>query len=464
MERQPLNRSLDGLGVSFDGPMPADAGALEASAAGALPLDGDLTKGVGTPFYISPEQLRVGGTYNRKVDMYALGIMLFEMTYPIATAMERHRVLGALRESGALPVGFETQFATEAAVVTWLLNHDPKKRPTARQLLESELLPSNLDQEIVRQALCTIHPNSTTHADLMRRLFSRQPDPRVDYTYDFNSVEQPFGRDTTLATMHVADVAADVARKRGALRVDPMLLMPMRSGLLDSTTCAQLLDESGLPVALPFDLTVPFARFVAHNKITSLRRYSIERVFRRNPAGGQPRALLECDFDVVGHASAALQQEAEAIGFCCEFFEHFAPHDMAFAVMVNHAGLQEAVLASCAVRSKDKADALKLFGLAPRYTPERLVAKLKAELELPDAQAALLGQVMALRGPYEATLTRLRTLLGAEHTKAYEVCRYMKRLGALLSAMGILEHMRLDLSLPVQVPRARAGEVFFCFY
>ncbi len=67
-------------------------------------------------------------------------------------------------------------------MIRWLLNSDPKQRPSARQLLESELLPSNLDQEIVREALRTIHPDSTIYGDLMRRLFSREPDAHVDHT------------------------------------------------------------------------------------------------------------------------------------------------------------------------------------------------------------------------------------------------------------------------------------------
>lgn len=130
----------------------------------------------------------------------------------------RHRVLSALRENLVFPKGLETKCATECSVIRWLLNHDPKKRPTARQLLESELLPSNLDQEIVKEALRTIHPDSTIYGDLMRRLFKREIDTRVDYTYDFNSADTPFAADHTLATMHVSDVFTETARKHGAVR------------------------------------------------------------------------------------------------------------------------------------------------------------------------------------------------------------------------------------------------------
>lgn len=36
-----------------------------------------------------------------------------------------------------------------------------------------------------------------------------------------------------------------------------------------------MLDERGNILSLPFDLTMPFARFIAHNGITNLRRYSV---------------------------------------------------------------------------------------------------------------------------------------------------------------------------------------------
>lgn len=45
---------------------------------------------------------------------------------------------------------------------------------------------------------------------------------------------------------------------------------------------------------------VPFARYVAWNGISLLRRYSIERVYREKKVFGfQPRELYECAFDIV---------------------------------------------------------------------------------------------------------------------------------------------------------------------
>jgi translation initiation factor 2-alpha kinase 4 len=58
--------------------------------------DESLTVGIGTPFYLAPEQNKVGAHYNQKVDIYSLGIIFFEMCYPFKTAMERSVVTSSL--------------------------------------------------------------------------------------------------------------------------------------------------------------------------------------------------------------------------------------------------------------------------------------------------------------------------------------------------------------------------------
>ena len=47
---------------------------------------------MGTTWYISPEQ-RNREKYGKEVDIYALGIIYFEMNCPFETAMEREKVI-----------------------------------------------------------------------------------------------------------------------------------------------------------------------------------------------------------------------------------------------------------------------------------------------------------------------------------------------------------------------------------
>lgn len=59
--------------------------------------------------------------------------------------------------------------------------------------------------------------------------------------------------------------------------------------------------QGGEICSLRYDLTVPFARYVAMNGITSIKRYQIAKVYRRdNPSHGRYREFYQCDFDIAG--------------------------------------------------------------------------------------------------------------------------------------------------------------------
>ncbi len=72
-------------------------------------------------------------------------------------------------------------------------------------------------------------------------------------------------------------------------------------------------DNGGRDVALRFDLTVPFARFVAEHKdelYLPFKRYHISKVWRgEKPQAGRYREFTQCDFDIVGSDSAAVDFE-----------------------------------------------------------------------------------------------------------------------------------------------------------
>ena len=55
------------------------------------------TEEVGTELYMSPEQL-AKKSYNNKVDIYSLGLILFELLVPFSTQMERIHTLTKLRQ------------------------------------------------------------------------------------------------------------------------------------------------------------------------------------------------------------------------------------------------------------------------------------------------------------------------------------------------------------------------------
>lgn len=125
-------------------------------------LKDSLTIGVGTPFYCSPEQLKAGMHYDQKVDLYSLGIILFEMCHPITTGMERAEVLTALRIDMKFPSGFEKEHPTEAELIRWLLQEDPNARPTTMELLKSDLLPAKLVRTLSHHKLVSAPASVST--------------------------------------------------------------------------------------------------------------------------------------------------------------------------------------------------------------------------------------------------------------------------------------------------------------
>ena len=233
--------------------------------------------------------------------------------------------------------------------------------------------------------------------------------------------------------------------------------MPKRSNLVDSSISAHLLDEQGLPVTLPFDLTVPFARFVSHNKVSQLKRFCVSRVFRRNAAGGQPKGLWECDFDIVSNTDAALN-EAEVISFCCEFLESFSPQEFAYTVIVNHTMVMDEAMELCQVETKQKVAVMKIFAKAQRFTAEKISAKLQKDLEMSEKNATLLANVMTLKGPFGSTLTRFRSMMG-QNRKALDIYKHLKKLLRFCNAMGVGESLRLDFGMPMNKSRYE-GVVF----
>ncbi|XP_042562499.1 eukaryotic translation initiation factor 2-alpha kinase 1 isoform X1 [Clupea harengus] len=95
------------------------------------------TTGVGTFVYAAPEQLE-GSRYDSKSDMYSVGVIAVELFQPFGTEMERVHRLGELRQ-GNVPETLSQKWPVLANYIQLLTSQDPSERPSATQLLESEL-------------------------------------------------------------------------------------------------------------------------------------------------------------------------------------------------------------------------------------------------------------------------------------------------------------------------------------
>jgi histidyl-tRNA synthetase len=88
----------------------------------------------------------------------------------------------------------------------------------------------------------------------------------------------------------------------------------------DSKLIYDLEDQGGELLALRYDLTVPFARYVADKNITNIKRFHIAKVYRRDQPQmkkGRFREFYQCDFDIAGEY-APMFPDAEVLAVVVE--------------------------------------------------------------------------------------------------------------------------------------------------
>uniref|UniRef100_A0A8C2KIN5 non-specific serine/threonine protein kinase n=1 Tax=Cyprinus carpio TaxID=7962 RepID=A0A8C2KIN5_CYPCA len=120
-----------------------------------MPIYARHTGQVGTKLYMSPEQLS-GNSYSHKVDIYSLGLILFELLYPFRTQMERVRTLTEVRAL-QFPASFCKANVLEAQMVYCMLSRVPAERPEASEITEAPLF-----QEL--EVPCRIRQRTRTYS------------------------------------------------------------------------------------------------------------------------------------------------------------------------------------------------------------------------------------------------------------------------------------------------------------
>ena len=193
--------------------------------------------------------------------------------------------------------------------------------------------------------------------------------------YDFLPKEQ-------VIRNYINGVLKETFEKYGYQPIETPILcyFDMLAGKYDETNdilneIYKLKDQGNRKLGLRYDLTVPFAKFIALNKNEiklPFKRYEINKVFRDGPVKvGRDREFTQCDVDVVGLSDQLIEAE-----LMCLYVDAFNKLKIPINIKYNSRKLMSALILEAGIGEElisptitiiDKIDKLTEFELANEF-------------------------------------------------------------------------------------------------
>jgi histidyl-tRNA synthetase len=188
----------------------------------------------------------------------------------------------------------------------------------------------------------------------------------------------------------------------------------------DSKLTYTFKDKGGREIALRYDQTVPFARFVAaHNKNLPMpfKRYQISQVWRADkPGKGRYREFYQCDVDIIGTGS--LLAEGEVAKVVNRVFEVLG-FDL-FMIDFNSRRLMNSILTGLDVPPKKQRETIRVLDKLGRIGHEGVAKELTSLLRKPALDKLL--DIVTVRGSNEEKIAYLREYDTREISDFLEIC------------------------------------------
>lgn len=161
--------------------------------------------------------------------------------------------------------------------------------------------------------------------------------------------------------------------------------------------------------ALRYDLTIPFARYVAMNygQLTlPFKRYQIQPVWRADrPQKGRYREFYQCDADVVG--SRSLVNEVELAGIYSQVFDQLG---IPVTIHINSRKILSALAELCGGQ-ENMMDITIAIDKLDKIGLDKVKEELTAKGLTPD-QVTLIEKYLSIEGSNEEKLAALKQLMG----------------------------------------------------
>ncbi|KAK4464917.1 putative mitochondrial histidyl-tRNA synthetase precursor [Cladorrhinum samala] len=217
----------------------------------------------------------------------------------------------------------------------------------------------------------------------------------------------------------------------------------------DSKLIYDLADQGGEICSLRYDLTVPFARFLAMNKdITQIKRYHLAKVYRRDQPAvkkGRMREFYQCDFDIAGVYDPMIP-DAEIIRIINEVFEGLGWKGK-YTIKLNSRKILDGIFQVCGVPDNlirpvssavDKLDKMPWEDVRKEMVDEKGLA--------PEA-ADKIGQYVILKGKRDLLEQLQKDEALSANASMQQGFADMALLFDYLDAFGAAHSVSFDLSL-----------------
>uniref|UniRef100_A0A8D8ZGP8 histidine--tRNA ligase n=1 Tax=Cacopsylla melanoneura TaxID=428564 RepID=A0A8D8ZGP8_9HEMI len=334
-------------------------------------------------------------------------------------------------------------FSTAAVTMADIQESIKTQGDVVRKLKSSKASKEQIDQEVKKllELKSQLKLSEDSQDDISTHKFIlKTPKGTRDY-----------GPDSTVVRNQVLDKIVKIFKKHGAVTIDTPIfeLKEVLTGKYgeDSKLIYDLADQGGEILSLRYDLTVPFARYLAMSKISHIKRYQIAKVYRRdNPAmtRGRYREFYQCDFDIAGVYDPMIPESE------CMMIVHEILSSMdigKFVIKINHRSLLDGLFDSCGV-DKDSFRAIcSSVDKLDKSPWEEVKAEMVGEKNLPPEVADKIGEYVLKNGHVELAESLLKDPFLSKSKQAKEGLEAVKLLCHYCEIYGLKDTIVFDLSL-----------------
>ncbi|KAI9082117.1 hypothetical protein K1719_035857 [Acacia pycnantha] len=215
----------------------------------------------------------------------------------------------------------------------------------------------------------------------------------------------------------------------------------------DSKLIYDLADQGGKLCSLRYDLTVPFARYVAMNGLTSFRGYQFGKVYRRdNPSKGRLREFYQFDFDIAGQ-SEKMGPDFEIVRILTEVLDELDIRD--YEIKLNHRKLLDGMMEICGVPAAKFRTICSSIDKLDKQSFDHIRREMMEENRISAETADKIGTFVKEKGPPLALLSKFKQEGSAflEHAGSVDALNDLEILFKALDKSKSIGKVVFDLSL-----------------